>query len=108
MRKLLILPAACLSLAAPALAMGGTTAEADNSSQTVKGSGSNVSDSGQTAAATRSETIRCKKIEVTGSLARKSKICKTVAEWERISVRENNEARRMLDRNLEGSSTNGN
>ena len=51
--------------------------------------------------------IRCKRISVTGSLARKNRVCKTNAEWERISRRENSEARRMLDRNLEGSSTNG-
>jgi len=39
------------------------------------------------------DTIRCRKIEVTGSLIRKEKVCKTNAEWAKIAEQGNRNAR---------------
>ncbi len=43
-------------------------------------------------------TIRCRRLEVTGSLVRKERVCKTVAEWRRLSDRGNDNARDTMDR----------
>lgn len=42
--------------------------------------------------------VRCRRIEVTGSRARKEKICKTNAEWEAISRAGNDTSREQLER----------
>lgn len=42
-------------------------------------------------------TIRCRKIEVTGSLVRKTKVCHTVAEWREISAKGNRATRDLLE-----------
>lgn len=91
MRRMLLIPAACLFIAGPGFAaeLGAAEQQATEAAQD------------------GSDTIRCRRIEVTGSLVRKTKICKTQAEWERIGRGENAEARRVLDMNLQGSSTNG-
>mgnify|MGYP006080402839 CR=1 FL=1 len=41
--------------------------------------------------------IRCRKIEVTGSLVRKTKVCKTVAEWREISAKGNQNVRDIVE-----------
>lgn len=43
------------------------------------------------------QQIRCRRIEVTGSLVRRERICKTVAEWRRLSDRGNDVARAQMD-----------
>lgn len=42
--------------------------------------------------------IRCRKIAVTGSLVRKTKVCRTVAEWREMSDRGNSNAREINER----------
>lgn len=42
------------------------------------------------------EQVRCRKIEVTGSLVKKGKVCRTIAEWRRIQQNGNDTARIML------------
>ncbi|MBA4780503.1 MAG: hypothetical protein A2792_15155 [Sphingomonadales bacterium RIFCSPHIGHO2_01_FULL_65_20] len=41
--------------------------------------------------------IRCRKIESTGSLIKKSKVCKTVAEWRMISTKGNQNVRDLVE-----------
>lgn len=43
------------------------------------------------------QVIRCRKIEVIGSLVKKTKVCKTVAEWRAINDNNNYLARRMVE-----------
>jgi hypothetical protein len=42
------------------------------------------------------EQIKCRKVEVTGSLVKKGKVCRTIAEWRRIQQNGNDTARIML------------
>jgi hypothetical protein len=41
------------------------------------------------------ETIKCRKIAITGSLVKKPKVCKTAAEWRRIDDNGNRTARAL-------------
>lgn len=41
--------------------------------------------------------IKCRKIAVTGSLVKKSKVCRTVAEWRIISDKGNQNARDIIE-----------
>ena len=43
------------------------------------------------------EKIRCRKIAVIGSLVKKTKVCKTVAEWRLISDKGNRNARDVVE-----------
>ena len=43
------------------------------------------------------QEIRCRRIEVTGSLARRERVCKTVAEWRRLGQAGNDTARDIVD-----------
>lgn len=42
--------------------------------------------------------MRCRRIAATGSLARKEKVCKSNAEWERIAKAGNDSSREALER----------
>ncbi|WP_164115526.1 hypothetical protein [Sphingorhabdus sp. Alg239-R122] len=50
--------------------------------------------------------IKCRKLEVTGSLVKRRKICRTIAEWREISRAGNRAARTMVDHANQGT-TNG-
>jgi hypothetical protein len=52
--------------------------------------------------------VKCRKLDVTGSLVRKTRVCKTNAEWSRLAQQGSADADEILTRNLQGSSTNGN
>ncbi|MBA4306339.1 MAG: hypothetical protein C0429_06335 [Sphingopyxis sp.] len=55
-------------------------------------------DATQTTAANDPDlVIKCRKIEVTGSLVKKGKVCKTVAEWKRIQANGNRTARAIAE-----------
>ena len=43
------------------------------------------------------QRIVCRRMEVTGSLARRDRVCKTAAEWQRLGDRGNELARDMVD-----------
>jgi hypothetical protein len=43
------------------------------------------------------QTIRCRTIKVTGSLVKKGRVCKTLAEWRRIIEAGNDIARRLVE-----------
>lgn len=43
------------------------------------------------------KAIRCRTVRVTGSLVKKGKVCKTVAQWRQISESGNDLARRMVE-----------
>jgi hypothetical protein len=49
--------------------------------------------------------VRCRKIQVTGSLVKKERICKTNAEWARASEEAQKNAEDLIGRNRTG--TNG-
>ncbi len=48
------------------------------------------------ATGTDDTTIRCRRIEVTGSLIRRERVCKTLAEWRRLAERGNDLARDVV------------
>lgn len=50
---------------------------------------------------------RCKRLDVTGSLVRKERICKTNAEWRAISDRQNRDANDLINRSRAGMNPNG-
>lgn len=43
------------------------------------------------------QEIKCRRVEVTGSLVKKGKVCKTIAEWKRIIDNGNRAARAVYD-----------
>lgn len=49
------------------------------------------------AAADPDQAIKCRKVEVTGSLVKKGKVCKTIAEWKEIQSNGNRTARAIAD-----------
>ncbi|WP_430447088.1 hypothetical protein [Sphingorhabdus contaminans] len=50
-----------------------------------------------TAANDPDQVIKCRKVEVTGSLLKKGKVCRTVAEWRRIMENGNRTARAVIE-----------
>lgn len=50
---------------------------------------------------------RCRSLEVTGSLVRKERICKTNAEWKAISEQQNRDADDIITRSRAGMNPNG-
>lgn len=53
-----------------------------------------------------SQRIKCKRFAVTGSLIKKQKVCRTVAEWREITQNGNRYAKDILDTANQGT-TNG-
>lgn len=53
-----------------------------------------------------SQRIRCKRFAVTGSLVKKQRVCRTVAEWQEISENGNRYAKDIVDTANQGF-TNG-
>lgn len=51
--------------------------------------------------------VRCKRLEVTGSLVRKERICKTNAEWRAISDQQGRDADDLITRSRAGMNPNG-
>jgi hypothetical protein len=51
----------------------------------------------KTAASDPDQAIKCRKVEVTGSLVKKGKVCKTVAEWKQIQANGNRTARAIAE-----------
>ena len=51
----------------------------------------------KTAASDPDQAVKCRKVEVTGSLVKKGKVCKTVAEWKAIQDNGNRTARAIVD-----------
>lgn len=49
-----------------------------------------------TAATDPDQKIKCRKVEVTGSLLKKGKVCRTIAEWREIIENGNRVARAIL------------
>lgn len=43
------------------------------------------------------DEVRCRRIEVTGSIARKEKVCKSIGEWRRLSESGNSVARAVVE-----------
>jgi hypothetical protein len=50
-----------------------------------------------TTASDPDQVIRCRKVEVTGSLVKKGKVCKTIAEWKQIQANGNRTARAIAE-----------
>ncbi len=42
------------------------------------------------------DVVKCRTLAVTGSMVRKSRVCRTVAQWRRLSDAGNRDAREML------------
>lgn len=49
------------------------------------------------AAADPDQVVKCRKVEVTGSLLKKGKVCRTIAEWKEIQSNGNRTARAILE-----------
>lgn len=50
-------------------------------------------------AADPDQKVKCRKIEVTGSIVKKGKVCRTIAEWRATQDSHNSAARRMVEDN---------
>lgn len=50
-----------------------------------------------TAASDPDQVVKCRKVEVTGSLLKKGKVCRTIAEWKRIQANGNRTARAIAE-----------
>jgi hypothetical protein len=59
--------------------------------------GDEVAKPATTTAADPDQAIKCRKVEVTGSLVRKGKVCKTIAEWKQIQSNGNRTARAIVE-----------
>ena len=51
--------------------------------------------------------VRCRLIDVTGSLVKKEKTCKTNKEWEALRTRGNSDAERFIEQSRTGANPNG-
>jgi len=51
--------------------------------------------------------VRCKRLEVTGSLVRRERICKTNAEWRAITDQQGRDADDLITRSRSGMNPNG-
>ena len=51
----------------------------------------------KTASTDSDQVIKCRKVEVTGSLLKKGKVCKTIAEWKEIQANGNRTARAIVE-----------
>ena len=51
--------------------------------------------------------VRCKRFQVTGSLVKKERICKTNAEWRAITEQQNRDADDIITRSRAGMNPNG-
>ncbi|MBJ7443723.1 MAG: hypothetical protein JHD32_05285 [Sphingobium sp.] len=51
--------------------------------------------------------VRCKRFQVTGSLVKKERICKTNAEWRAITEQQNRDADDIITRSRSGMNPNG-
>jgi hypothetical protein len=47
--------------------------------------------------------VRCRVLDVTGSLVKKDRVCKTNREWEALRTRNNSEAERFIEQNRTGT-----
>lgn len=57
-----------------------------------------ANESANTAAASDpDQAIKCRKVEVTGSLLKKGKVCRTIAEWKKIQANGNRTARAIAE-----------
>lgn len=43
------------------------------------------------------QVVKCRKVEVTGSLVKKGKVCRTIAEWKQIQANGNRTARAIAE-----------
>lgn len=50
-----------------------------------------------TAATDPDQAIKCRKVEVTGSLLKKGRVCRTIAEWKKIQANGNRTARAIAE-----------
>ena len=54
-------------------------------------------DNAQLSAVDKDQIIKCRKVEVTGSLLKKGKVCRTAAEWRKIQENGNRTARAVVE-----------
>lgn len=74
---------------APAPVQAPASVMASEGTKSAKVSNDTVSDADQ--------DIRCRPVRVTGSLVKKGKVCKTLAEWRRMTDTGNDLARRLVE-----------
>lgn len=53
------------------------------------------------------DAVRCKRFQVTGSLVKKERVCKTNAEWRKIAEQQNRDADDMITRSRAGMNPSG-
>lgn len=51
--------------------------------------------------------VRCRSIEVTGSLVKKDRVCRTNREWEALRTRGNSDAERFIEQSRTGTNAAG-
>lgn len=53
------------------------------------------------------DAVRCKRLDVTGSLVKKERVCKTNAQWRAIAEQNNRDADDIITRSRSGMNPNG-
>lgn len=53
------------------------------------------------------DAVRCKRFQVTGSLVKKERVCRTNAEWRKMSEQQNRDADDLITRSRAGMNPNG-
>ena len=88
MRKLALLTVAAVAVL-PALAIAQSTATTAPATTATDTATKNAEDPNQ--------RIRCRRVDVTGSLIKRGRVCRTVAEWNRQITNGNETARDVVD-----------
>lgn len=82
-----------LSLTASAMLFAMAAAAADEPAQDETAKATPAS----TETANPDDKIKCRRVDVTGSLVRSEKVCKTIGEWRRLREGGNDNARDIID-----------
>lgn len=86
MRILALLTVAAFA-AVPALALTQTASDTGAPADTTQAKSAQDDDS----------RVRCRRVEVTGSLVKRGRVCRTVREWRESSSNGNDNARKMIE-----------
>lgn len=87
MRALALLTVAAIA-AVPALALTQAAPDSAASAETTQAKGTEEDPDAR---------VRCRRVEVTGSLVKRGRVCRTVREWRESSSNGNDNARKMIE-----------
>ncbi len=106
MKLFSVLAGSAILFAAPIAAFDGQKHNDGNASVTEASKAhANEADKASEEKSKADQKIKCRRLTVTGSLVKRKKICRTVAEWKEISQAGNRSARTIVDHANQGSTS---